>query len=114
MEQIIHKYRKAAFLSYQTIVHLNHFLLTDDTRLIFLHIKHITDTDYKSTIIPIPTSVGFERAFQTALFSICEQIHPDFPCPLPSIIRKTKVSFSDTVHVRLIGAEQSDYTIQLI
>ena len=35
MEQIIHKYRKAAFLSYQTIVHLNHFLLTDDTRLIF-------------------------------------------------------------------------------
>ena len=114
MEQIIHKYRKAAFLSYQTIVHLNHFLLTDDTRLIFLSIKHIKDPDYRSTIIPIPTSVDFETAFQKAIFSVCEQIHPDFHCTQPPIIRKTKVSFSDTVHVRLIGEEQIDYTVQLV
>ena len=114
MDKIINKYKKAAYLSDQTIVHFKHLLSNDDIILVFLDVKHIQDTKYKPTIVPIPNSIDFEKGFQKVIISLCEQLQPNLVCAQQSIKAKEKVSFSDTVHVRVIGSEQIDYTVQLV
>ena len=91
MEKIINKYRIAAHLSYQTIIHLKHLLPSEDTTLIFLDVKHMQDTKYMPTIIPISNSVDFEKAYQQAIFSICKQLQSNLDCAQQPVITKKKV-----------------------
>ena len=115
MKQILNKYKKSAYLSFQLIVHYKHLQINDTNIVLFLDAKHIKDLNYQPIVITVQKDVDFNKAFQTSFMHICEHFHEyHMYATSPNRKKKKKVTFSDTVKVRLIVEQQFEYYEHLI
>ena len=116
MNEILNKYRKSAYLSFQLIVHYRHLEIKDANIVLFLDVKHIKDLCYQPIVLTIENKDNFNKSFQISFMHICEHFH-EYPryATLPVIIKKKKkVTFSENVKVRLIVEQHFEYYEQLI
>ena len=116
MNEILNKYKKSAYLSFQLIVYYKHLKIDDDNIVLFLDVKHIKDLYYQPIVLTIENNVDFNKSFQTSFMHICEHFH-EYPmyATLPVLTKKKKkVTFSENVKVRLIVEQQFEYYEQLI
>ena len=111
MNQILNKYKKSAYLSFQPIVHNKHLQINEDDIVLFLDVKNIKDLYYQPIVLTVQKNVDFNKAFQISFMHICEHFHEYFTyATLPlTCKKKKKVTFSDVVQVRLIVEEQFEY-----
>ena len=116
MNQILNKYKKSAYLSFQLIVHYKHLKINESNIVLFLDVKHIKDLQYQPIVLTVQRNVNFNKAFQTSFMHICEHFHEYSIYATPPLISKKKkrVTFSDDVKVRLIVEQQFEYYEQLI
>ena len=97
MNQILNKYKKSAYLSFQLIVHYKHLQINDTNIVLFLDAKHIKDLNYQPIVITVQKDVDFNKLFKLPLCTfvnifmsiICMQHH--------QIERKTKRLLSVTL-----------------
>ena len=111
MNQILNKYKKSAYLSFQLIVHYKHLQINKDDIVLFLDVKNIKDLHYQPIVLTVQNNVDFNKAFQISFMHICEHLN-DYStyATLPlTCKKKKKVTFSDVVQVRLIVEEQFEY-----
>ena len=111
MNQILNKYKKSAYLSFQLIVYYKHLQINDDDIVLFLDVKNIKDLYYQPIVLTVQKNIDFNKAFQISFMHICEHFN-DYStyATLPlTCKKKKKVTFSDVVQVRLIVEEQFEY-----
>ena len=110
MNQILNKYKKSAYLSFQLIVHYKHLQINDTNIILFLDAKHIKDSNYQPIVITVQKDVDFDKAFEISFMHICEHFHEYhmYATP-PKAKKKKKVTFSNIVQVRLIVEQQIEY-----
>ena len=111
MNQILNKYKKSAYLSFQLIVHYKHLQINEDDIVLFLDVKNIKDLYYQPIVLTVQKNIDFNKAFQISFMHICEHFN-DYStyATLPlTCKKKKKVTFSDVVQVRLIVEEQFEY-----
>ena len=115
MNQVLNKYRKSAYLSFQLIVHYKHLQINDANIVLFLDAKHIKDLNYQPIVITVQKDVDFNKAFEISFMHICEHFHEySLYATAPHRKKKKKVTFNDAVKVRLILEQQFEYYEQLI
>ena len=116
MNQILKKYKKSAYLSFQLIVHYKHLKINDSNIVLFLDVKHIKDLQYQPIVLTVQKNINFNKAFQISFIYICEHFHeyPIYAKPPLVTKKKKRVTFSDHVKVRLIVEQQFEYYEQLI
>ena len=116
MNQILNKYKKSAYLSFQLIVHYKHLKINESNIVLFLDVKHIKDLQYQPIVLTVQKNVDFNKAFQTSFMHICEHFHEysNYASSPTSNKKKKKVTFSDVVKVRLIVEHHYEYCEQLI
>ena len=102
MNQILNKYKKSAYLSFQLIVHYKHLQINESNIVLFLDVKHIKDLQYQPIVLIVQKNVNFNKAFQTSFMHICEHFHEysSYASSPISNKKKKKVTFSDAVKVR--------------
>ena len=111
MNQILNKYKKSAYLSFQLIVHYKHLQINDEDIVLFLDVKNIKDLYYQPIVLTVQKNIDFNKAFQISFMHICEHFN-DYStyATLPlTCKKKKKVTFSNVVQVRLIVEEQFEY-----
>ena len=111
MNQILNKYKKSAYLSFQLIVHYKHLQINEDDIVLCLDVKNIKDLQYQPIVLTVQKNVDFNKAFQISFMHICEHFNEYFTyATLPLTCKKKReVTFSDVVQVRLIVEEQFEY-----
>ena len=110
MNQVLNKYKKSAYLSFQLIIHYKHLQINDTDIVLFLDAKHIKDLNYQPIVITVQKNVDFNKAFHTSFMHICEHFKEYPTYALPSTCKKKKrVTFNDDVKVRLIVEHQFEY-----
>ena len=111
MNQILNKYKKSAYLSFQLIVHYKHLQINDDDIVLFLDVNNIKDLYYQPIVLTVQKNIDFNKAFQISFMHICEHFNDySIYATLPlTCKKKKKVTFSDVVQVRLIVEEQFEY-----
>ena len=111
MNQILNKYKKADYLSFQLIVHYKHLQINENNIILFLDVKNTKDLHYQPIVLTVQKNVDFNKAFQISFMHICEHFHQySTYATLPLIYKKKKkVTFSDVVQVRLIVEQQFEY-----
>ena len=75
MNQILNKYKKSAYLSFQLIVHYKHLKINESNIVLFLDVKHIKDFQYQPIVLTVQKNVNFNKAFQTSFMYICEHFY---------------------------------------
>ena len=111
MNQILNKYKKSAYLSFQLIVHYKHLQINEDDIVLFLDVKNIKDLYYQPIVLTVQKNIDFNKAFQISFMHICEHFN-DYStyATLPlTCKKKKKVTFNDVVQVRLIVEEQFEF-----
>ena len=113
MNQILNKYKKSAYLSFQLIVHYKHLQINEDDIVLFLDVKNIKDLYYQPIVLTVQKNIDFNKAFQISFMHICEHFN-DYStyATLPLTCKKKKkkkVTFNDVVQVRLIVEEQFEF-----
>ena len=109
VNQILNKYKKSAYLSFQLIVHYKHLQINEDDIVLFLDVKNIKDLYYQPIVLTVQKNIDFNKAFQISFMHICEHFndystYATLPCK-----KKKKVTFNDVVQVRLIVEEQFEF-----
>ena len=113
MNQILNKYKKSAYLSFQLIVHYKHLQINEDDIVLILDVKNIKDLYYQPIVLTVQKNIDFNKAFQISFMHICEHFN-DYStyATLPLTCKKKKkkkVTFNDVVQVRLIVEEQFEF-----
>ena len=112
MNQLLNKYKKVAYLSYQLIIHFKHVLIDDDTITLLMDVKHISDFKYEPIILTTPKDISFEISSKTAFLHIFENFlkYREYTKTSMGTKPKYKVTFHDIVKVRVINEEHcADY-----
>ena len=109
MNQILNKYKKSAYLSFQLIVHYKHLQINENDIVLFLDVKNIKDLYYQPIVLTVQKNI--DKAFQIYFMHISEHFN-DYStyATLPlTCKKKKKVTFNDVVQVRLIVEEQFEF-----
>ena len=64
MNQILNKYKKSAYLSFQLIVHYKHLQINEDDIVLFLDVKNIKDLYYQPIVLTVQKNIDFNKAFK--------------------------------------------------
>ena len=64
MNQILNKYKKSAYLSFQLIVHYKHLQINDDDIVLFLDVKNIKDLYYQPIVLTVQKNIDFIKHFK--------------------------------------------------
>ena len=94
INQILNKYKKSAYLSFQIIVHYKHLKINVNNIILFLDVKHINDLQYQPIVLTVQKSIDFNKAFQISFMDICEHFHeyPTYAKP-PLVSKKRKKGY---------------------
>ena len=109
MNQILNKYKKSAYLSFQLIVHYKHLQINENDIVLFLDVKNIKDLYYQPIVLTVQKNIDFNKAFQISFMHICEHFNDYSTYATLSCKKKKKVTFNDVVQVRLIVEEQFEF-----
>ena len=69
MNQILNKYKKSAYLSFQLIVHYKHLQINEDDIVLFLDVKNIKDLYYQPIVLTVQKNVDFNKGISN--FPLC-------------------------------------------
>ena len=67
MNQMLNKYKKSAYLSFQLIVHYKHLQINENNIVLFLDVKNIKDLYYQPIVLTLQKNVDFNKAFKFLL-----------------------------------------------
>ena len=90
MNQMLNKFKKSAYLSFQLIVHYKHIQLNESNTVLFSDVKNIKDLHYQPIVLTVPNNVNFNKVFQISFMHICEHFHEYSTYATPSLSSKKK------------------------
>ena len=103
MNQLLNKYKKSAYLSFQLILYYKHLQINDTNIVLSLDAKHIKDLNYQPITITVPKDIDFNKTLHISFMHILKHFKEYSTYALPTSFKKKKrVTFNEDVKVILI------------